>query len=196
LTARGGWTTFKQNGMRSFLIIAIFFAVLFLVAFQKSPGLRETLRGWLVPAEDQERLDAYRQGKALFALNWEGGAPPRFEAWGDNTSEGAQEVSGYSWLAHGHASFRKGGAQERKTWCILFVIDHGDAYIRVSGDAADETLRLVNAGNYREAVAKYGATGNVSGAAAVVAKPAPGSWMWDKSAHSPFDQPPSAGRKH
>jgi hypothetical protein len=181
--------------MRSFLIIAIIFALLFAVAYQKKPGLREVLRGWLVPAEDQERLDAYRQGKSLFALSWEGGSPPRFEAWGDNTSEGAQDVSGYMWLAHGHASFGKGTAQAREPWCILFLLDHGDTYIRVSGAAADETLRLVNAGNYREAVVKFGTTGNGPGAAAL-GKAAPGAWMWDKSAqHSSFERPTPAAQK-
>lgn len=177
--------------MRAFFYLLLILTATAMGAFYMNPGMRDVIRGWTVSDKDQETFDAYRQGKALFISEWPGGPLPQFSAWGDNRAENAHNVAGDIWFTHGYFRRDMGGSSVTVPWCILFVVDQGTTMLRETGDNALAASRLIQAGQYQAAVAKYSHTAHPG--APAPAPPPRGAWMWE--GNSPLDRRPGDGKR-
>ncbi|HEY2343590.1 MAG TPA: hypothetical protein VGH90_11190 [Chthoniobacteraceae bacterium] len=167
--------------MREILAAIFLIVAVSVFSYQSSPNLRETFRGWRAGTDETERMDAYKQGKALFLAASTSDPAPRCEAWGDDPDEDAKPVLGEIWLAHGH--FTSGGGVTSSPWCVLFQVNQGSPLICVSGQDASKVIYLIGANQYQTAINQFAP----SDSRLREKKPVRGDWMWQKG--SSLDQP-------
>jgi hypothetical protein len=187
--------------MRFLLLLILVVAGGGVAFFYHNEAFRDRFRGWRISDEDRARFEAYEKGKAVFRSAWSGAGSAHFQAWNDDAGEtaaplDADGVTGDIWMARGHFTVAKNGAEVQEQWCQAFDRATGANKGLAVDHQAEDALRKLDAGEYRKKPAQTAGAassgppgqGLLPGQAAPQ-KPAAGSWMWGKDGRSALDQP-------